>query len=238
MPTPRFKQRRSVEPPVQKSWKDHPLMIAVACSAATAVFFMTVVVPLRVDLLTTKLERLTELTTTAAETAQQLEVAKRDLAAARATLEITLSKSPFNAYSIYPLGLDAAVVGTSVNELVQRYPNGKWDEENSYYSVDAPIKGVVKSATHYFTGEGDKRKVNHILYLLAGGENAGVEIVYRHILGNFGEPDAVRRKIGLWKISAREWVKMDMEGTVLPGSYHVYAANHVVPRSEFPVSPN
>jgi hypothetical protein len=127
----------------RKDWKDHPLAIAVVVAVGTAVFFMTVVVPLRVDLLTAKVERLTELSTNSASIAKELERTKQELAEARAALQTSLLKSPFQNKSVYPLGFDEVVIGTPVAELISRYPNGTWDEERAYYSVEAKFDAVV-----------------------------------------------------------------------------------------------
>lgn len=236
MPTPKFKPRPPSSAQSRKDWKDHPLAVAVVVAVGTAVFFMTVVVPLRVDLLTAKVERLTELSTNAAATAKELEDARRDLAATRGALQATLLKSPFQGRSIYPVGFDEVVIGTSVAELVKRYPDGKWDEDRTYYSVNAKVDGVVMGAAYYFTERGDKGKVSQILFHLASGEKAGTDLARKHFLASFGEPSATRRRSVLWKATDREWVTLDAPIDPLPGSYRVFAANAATPTYEFGLS--
>lgn len=232
MPTPRFKPRSVNGSKPHKDWKDHPLAIAVAVAAGTAVFFMTVVVPLRVDLLTSKVERLTELSASAASTAKELERIKRELTETRAVLQGTLLKSPFHGKSVYPLGFDEVVIGTPEAELISRYPGGEWDEERAYYSVKAKVDGVVTEGTYYFTKSGGQNNVSLILFHLEGEEKAGVDLTRKHFLASFGEPDAIRRSDKLWKATDREWVTLD-EKSYLSGTYSVYAANASIPTHLF-----
>lgn len=236
MPTPKFKPRPTMGTQSRKDWKDHPLAIAVVVAVGTAVFFMTVVVPLRVDLLTAKVEHLTELSTNAASTAKELVGAKRELAEARAALQASLLKSPFQGRSVYPLGFDEVVIGTPVAELTSRYPDGKWDEERAYYSVDSKVDGVVTGAAYYFTENGGKGKVSHILFHLVSNDKAGTDLTRKHFLANFGEPDATRRRRLLWKATDREWVTLDAPIDLLPGVYRVYAVNAASPTYEFDLS--
>lgn len=233
MPTPRFKPRPQMGTQSRKDWKDHPLAIAVVVAVGTAVFFMTVVVPLRVDLLTAKVERLTELSTNSASIAKELERTKRELAEVRAALQTSLLKSPFQNRSVYPLGFDEVVIGTPVAELISRYPDGTWDEERAYYSVKAKFDAVVTEGTYYFTETGGKGKVSQILFHLASGEKAGTDLARKHFLANFGEPDATRRRRMFWRATDREWVTLDAPNGSLPGAYRVYAANAATPKYEF-----
>jgi len=197
---------------------------------------MTVVVPLRVDLLTAKVERLTELSTSAASTAKELERVKQDLAEARAALQASLQKSPFQGRSVYPIEFDEVVIGTPAAELISRYPDGEWDEEHAYYSVKAKVGGVVTSGTYYFTQSGGQGNVSHILFHLANGEKAGTELTRKHLLANFGEPAATRRSDMLWKATDREWVTLDAGSNLLSGSYTVYASNSRLPTYIFGLS--
>lgn len=235
MPTPRFKPRPALATQSPKDWKDHPLAIAVAVAVATSVFFMTVVVPLRVDLLTSKLDRLTELSESAASTAKELELVKQELAKTRAALQASLLKAPFHGRSIYPLNFDEAVIGTPESELISRYPGGEWDEERAYYSVKAKVDGVVSEAAYYFKRSGEQSHVSHILFHLNEGEKAGTDLTRRHFLASFGEPDATSRRDQLWKATDREWVVLNAAG-YLTGAYRVYAANDVVPTVLFGLS--
>lgn len=196
---------------------------------------MTVVVPLRVDLLTAKVERLTELSTSAASTAQELERVKRELAEARGALQASLRKSPFKDRSVYPLGFDEVVIGTPETELISRYPGGEWDEEHAYYSVSAKVDGAVEEGTYYLTKSGGQSNVSHILFHLASGEKAGTDLTRKHLLASFGEPDATRRSDKLWKATDREWVTLDAENQI-SGTYRVYAANAAIPKYLFGLS--
>lgn len=220
MLTPRFKSRPAVKNKSAKNWKDHPLAIAVVVAVGTSVFFMTVVIPLRVDLLTAKVERLTEINASALSINNELERTKQELSETRAALQATLQKSPFQGRSVYPIGYDAVVVGTVKADVVSRYPSGKWDEENSYYSVKSELNGIVREAAYYF----DKEKVSMILFLLEGREKAGSNIVRKHFLTTFGEPDGTRRKDMFWKATDREWVIVEAERGVI-GTYTVQASN-------------
>ncbi|MCY1212683.1 hypothetical protein D9M72_244220 [compost metagenome] len=233
MPTPKFKPRPQMGTQSRKDWKDHPLAIAVVVAVGTAVFFMTVVVPLRVDLLTAKVERLAELSANSASIAKELERTKRELAEVRAALQTSLLKSPFQDRSVYPLGFDEVVIGTPVAELISRYPDGTWDEERAYYSVNAKFDAVVTGGTYYFTERGGKGKVSQILFHLASGEKAGTDLARKHFLTNFGEPDATRRRSMFWRATDREWVTLDAPHDPLPGAYRVYAVNAAAPTYEF-----
>lgn len=224
MLTPRFKSRPVNKNKSTSDWKDHPLSIAVVVAVGTSVFFMTVVIPLRVDLLTAKVDRLTELSASALSISNELERTKRELTESRAALQASLQKSPFQGGSVYPIGFDAVVIGTAKADVVNRYSNGKWDEENAYYSVKSKVDGVVRSATYYFTDE----KVSLILFHLEGGEKAGAELVRKHLLATFGEPDATRRKDMLWKATKREWVTVEGRGEIISGLYRVSASNYGV----------
>lgn len=192
--------------------------------AATSVFFMTVVIPLRVDLLTLKLERLTELSVSAASTAKELERVKLELAETRAALQASLLKTPFRDRSVYPMNFDAVVIGTPESELISRYPDGEWNEERDYYSVKVKVDGVVRGGTYYLQRSGGQSKVSHILFLLNEGEKAGTSLTRKHLLASFGEPDATSRRKQLWKATDREWVTLGPSG-YLTGSYAVLAAN-------------
>ncbi len=225
MPTPRLKPRPALATQSRKDWKDHPLAISVAVAVATSVFFMTVVVPLRVDLLTLKLERLKELSESAVSTAKELERVKLELAETRAALQASLLKAPFRDRSIYPLNFDAVVIGTPESELINRYPDGEWNEERDYYSVKAKVDGVVRGGTYYLQRSGGQRKVSHILFHLSEGEKAGTDLTRKHLLASFGEPDATSRRKQLWKATDREWVTLNSSSYYLTGSFVVYAAN-------------
>ena len=103
---------------------------------------MTVVLPLRVDLLTTKVERLTTTAAEAMATAKKLEKIEKELAEARTAQRLATIGNPFAGRSVYPLGLDQAILGTPISVLLKRYPVGKWDEDHSYYSVHGASAGV------------------------------------------------------------------------------------------------
>ena len=188
---------------------------------------MTVVIPLRVDLLTTKIERLTELSASSAATVKELEHVKRELAETRAAMQASLQKSPFQGQSVYPIGFDDVVIGTPVTELTSRYPDGEWDEERAYYSVTAKTDGVVSAGTYYFTETGSNGKVAHILFHLAYNNGAASNLIQKHFFATFGEPNAIRRKNRLWKATRREWITLDSL------TYSVYAANAPTPTYEF-----
>lgn len=216
----------------KRGWKDHPLIVAVIAAASTAVFFMTVVVPLRVDLLTSKVERLTSTATEAVATAEKLEKAEKALAEARSAQKLATQRNPFAGRSVYPIGLDRAVLGTPVNAVLERYPSGKWDEDSSYYSVANLENSVVREAVFYFDGKGDKRVVRSVLFFFAGVDNISDEIVYKHFLSTFGEPIKGKRKAILWKATDREWVvQRSIVGT--GSTYGVYPAGSTLDRDGF-----
>ena len=224
MPTPRFKSRPAVKNKSPTDWKDHPLSIAVAVAVGTSVFFMTVVIPLRVDLLTAKVERLTELSANALSISNELEYTKRELSETYAALQANLQNSPFQGKSVYPIGFDAVVIGTDKDDVVSRYPNGKWNEGNTYYSVKSKVDGIIRAATYYYKDE----KVSMILFYLEGGKKAGTDIVIKHFLATFGEPNATLRKEVFWKATDREWVTVDAEVKNISGSYIVSASSSEV----------
>jgi hypothetical protein len=223
MPTPIKPIRRAEHQSTRgKDWKDHPLVVAVIAAVSTAVFFMTVVLPLRVDLLTSKVERLSTTASEAMTTAEKLERVEKDLTESSAALRLATMKSPFAERSVYPLGLDKAVPGTPVLSLVQRYPNGKWGEENSYYTVAGLENGVVHAATYYFDGIGDKRTVVFVMFHIGLSNSSAGEIVSKHFLETFGEPITGRRGARLWKATPHEWVVVDAGAR----TYHVYQAGY------------
>lgn len=228
MLTPRFKSRPAVKNKLAKNWKDHPLAIAVVVAVGTSIFFMTVVIPLRVDLLTAKVERLTEINASALSISNELERTKQALSETRVALQATLQKAPFQGRTVYPIGYDAVVIGTVKADVVSRYPNGEWDEENSYYSVKSELNGIVRGATYYF----DEEKVSLILFHLEGREKAGSSIVRKHFLTTFGEPDGTRRKDMFWKATDREWVVVKAEGEYT-GTYTVHVSNSKAMLIEF-----
>lgn len=230
MPTPRFKSRPVVKNKSSKDWKDHPLSIAVVVAVGTSVFFMTVVIPLRVDLLTAKVDRLTELSANAASIANELERTKRELSETRTALQAYLQNSPFQGKSVYPIGFDEVVIGTAKADVISRYPNGEWDAEKSYYAVRSSVDGIVEGATYYYTNE----KVSLILFHLAGREKAGADIARKHFLAAFGEPVATRRKDMFWKATDREWVTLDdVNLSSLSDSYSVHASGSMIPLIKF-----
>ena len=220
MPTPRFKSRPAVKNKSPTDWKDHPLAIAVVVAVGTSVFFMTVVIPLRVDLLTARVERLTELNASALSISNELERTKRELSETHAALQASLQKTPFQGRSVYPIGFDAVVIGTAKADVVSRYPSGEWDEEHAYYSVKSKVDGIVRQATYYYSDG----KVSMILFFLSGGEKAGTDIVRKHFLTTFGEPDATRRRDMFWKATNREWVVVEANSEM----YKVKASNSLV----------
>lgn len=206
-----------------RDWKDHPLVVAVIAAASTAVFFMTVVLPLRVDLLTSKVERLTATAAEAMATAEKLEKTEKELADARAAQLLATTNTPFAGRSIYPIGFDQVVIGTPVDLVVKRYSHGKWDDDYSYYSITNAESGVVTGATYYFDGKGDKRTVKFILYHLKSPGLTFSQLVHRHFLATFGEPLVGRRNKMLWKATDKEWVTLE---TFIAPTYHVYPAGH------------
>lgn len=235
MQTPRFKPQRHVQDSQRgqsRDWKDSRLVVAAVATASTAVFFMTVVLPLRVDLLTAKVERLTDVTANAMATAEKLERVEKHLAEALAAQRLATAKSPFSGRSVYPLGLDLVVLGTPVAELVKRHPDGTWDEDKTYFSVAKSDSEGVTGATYYFDNAGDRRKVNFILFHLKGGDPTVDEILRKHFLTTFGEPNLARRQSALWKATDREWVVIKPY-SVLGGSFLIYPPGSTMALSDF-----
>lgn len=233
MPTPsKLIQRPPQQTTSKRDWKDHPLIVAVIAAASTAVFFMTVVVPLRVDLLTSKVERLTSTAAEAMAVAEKLEKAEKELADARLAQKLATQRNPFTGRSVYPIGLDRAVLGTPVNAVLELYPRGEWDDDSEYYSVASLENSVVKEATFYFDGKGDKRVVRSVLFFFAGVNSISDEIVYKHFLSTFGEPIKGKRKAILWKATDREWV---VQRSIIGSgrTYSVYPSGHTLNGDDF-----
>ncbi|WP_343740442.1 hypothetical protein [Delftia tsuruhatensis] len=179
---------------------------------------MTVVIPLRVDLLAAKVERLTELSSNAGSISNELVRTKQELAEARAALQANLKKSSFQGESVYPIGFDDVVIGTPKADVIARYPEGKWDEDNLRYSVRSRFEGIINTATYFYSED----KVSTILFHIDWQDQIGAEIVRKHLLATFGVPDAIRKRDMFWKATKREWISFSPD---YGGAYRVYASN-------------
>ena len=134
MPTSFERPSQRQRAPSRTHWKDHPLVVAALSVAGTALF-ASVVMPLSNSVLQTKVERLTDASSNAVATAEELERTKRDLANARAALLQATADAPLANRSVYPVGLDDVVIGSTVDDLLKRVPGAKRSgEELSYFS--------------------------------------------------------------------------------------------------------
>lgn len=193
-------------------------MVAALSAAGTATLFATVIMPLSNTLLTNKIEKLTELSAGAANTAGELEKVKKELAASRADERLAVMKSPFIPGSVYPLGLDSVIIGTPAQEILTRLPGAKWDEDNQYITYDVTDENAVFSQAAYYFDK--NRKVSAILYQFRDRE-AGAELVKKLMLTGFGEPYAQKKHKTLWKINDHEWATLE---EYTPGNitFHLY----------------
>lgn len=208
-----------IRPQTQKEWKDHPLVVAALSVAGTATLFATVVMPLSNSLLNTKVEKLTEVSANASATAEELVRTKRELTAAQAAFNQVVGKSPLANGSVYPVGADDVVIGTTADDVLRRLAGAKWDEDVFY--ISAPFKNhpVFSGAAYYF--EGKDKRVSAILYHFHSSESIS-ETVRKYLLTTFGEPTKIKKRSFLWRATAREWVSLEGQLNSIPHSYSYY----------------
>lgn len=196
-PSERIRERK---PAPASSWKDSPLVVAIVSAGAMATFMGTVVVPLTTSYLSAKVDRLTEISANASATAEELERTKKELATARGDLATALRGSPFSAGSVYPNGLDRVVIGSSAEQVLQVFPNAKWDEDHEYLSVDTKLPTFISAAYYFHT---DAQKVQRVDAILFQGGGIGdttftSEYVRARLTVLFGEP-LVNKRDAFWK---------------------------------------
>jgi hypothetical protein len=209
MPKPIERPSQRQRLPLKSDWKDHPLVVAALSVAGTATLFATVVMPLSNSVLNAKVEKLTEISATSVATAEELERTKRDLITARAALTQATTKAPLVNRSIYPVGLDDVVIGSTVDDLVKRLPSAKRPEdESSYFSVQFPDHGTFHGAAYYLDDKKPQR-VRSILFHLRD-DQVGGEAIQKYLRTNFGEPTKRRKRQDvLWMATLREWVSLE-----------------------------
>jgi len=209
MPKPLERPSQRQRNQLKSDWKDHPLVVAALSVAGTATLFASVVMPLSNSVLNAKVEKLTEVSANAVATAEELERTKRDLINARAALMQATAKAPFVNRSIYPVGLDDVVIGSTVDDLLKRVPNAKRpEEESSYFSVQFPDHGTFSGAAYYLDDK-KPRRIRSILFHLRD-EKIGGEAIQKYLRTTFGEPSKRRKRHDvLWIATPREWVSLE-----------------------------
>lgn len=201
-------------------WRDSRIVIAALSMAGTATFMSTVIVPVTTASLTAKLEALGSADEKIRKLEKELRENKSALAAAKALAAQATAKTPFLPGSVYPAGLEKILIGSTRQQVVEAYPNGKWSDDD-YVSIETG-HNIFGRVTYYFDGEKKNRYVSMVLYHLAYDSPLNCDAIKNRFAVLFGPPTATGRKGQVWwKATARESIEMEIADTyvVKKGNY-------------------
>lgn len=217
----RHRERTASPPP--KDWKDSRLVIAALSAAGTATFMGTVVVPLTTTALTAKLDALAPAAERIEKLEKELARTKAALATARTEAALATVKNPFLPGSVYPVGLDTLRIGDSRKKVEEKYPRGKWAEDESYYSVTDIDHAVFSRVTYYFDGDQNNQIVSMILYHFHYDSPWVGDALRTRFTVLFGSPSITGTSgRAWWSPTARESIEIDSSN-----SYTVYSTSRV-----------
>jgi hypothetical protein len=205
----------------KSNWKDSTLVVAVISAAGTATFMYNVVMPLTTATMSAKLEALAPAAERISKLEAELRETKDKLQTAEGIASLATENTPFLPGSVYPTGIDIVKLGSSIEEVEKVYPDGRWNEDNSYYSVDQKNPNFG-SSTFYFRQTGKIKKVSHILFLVNSDSKLNNKTLLNRLTTLFGTPTSAASSGRFWwKISSKHTAGLDGERayTIYQGEY-------------------
>lgn len=140
-------------------WTQHSVIVALISGAATAGFFLAVVVPIYTQSLRNEITAGADSVAKARATEERVATAERKLKVAEARI---FSLENANSYSLgnpYPVGLGLVKVGQDIADVAKMYPGATIEKKDGYWSLK-DYHSIYSIVTYYFKAE---QKISHIL---------------------------------------------------------------------------
>ncbi len=200
--------RRRYKPVRERTWKDHPLVVATVAIVGTTYLMFTAVIPTWLrekdnEIATLKTEP-TRLKNELDDVSGQLRRMESANVKLRRDLDRLSPDSLFSLDDVYPKGFRAVRIGDRIDLLKEVYGSEAVEDEGSWVSVNLKNPQLFSQITYYYDENARLKTVTFILFQFNNKDGRTFDLLKQQLIDKYGFPKLKEGK-GRWRKSELEW---------------------------------